>query len=85
MEWAPKVRVNMVTAGMVLTDDTAEWYGEGERLDRINATVPARAGWPSPPRSPTRCWPWPAPLFRHASGANLVVAGGGERPPYLDA
>ncbi|MDQ3294725.1 MAG: SDR family oxidoreductase, partial [Actinomycetota bacterium] len=24
-----------------------------------------------------------SPLFRHASGTNVVVDGGGERPPYL--
>jgi len=82
MEWAPKVRVNMVTAGLVRTADTAPWYGEGEKLARISATVPlgriaegddiaaAVLGLASP-------------LFAHASGANLVVDGGGERPPYL--
>jgi NAD(P)-dependent dehydrogenase (short-subunit alcohol dehydrogenase family) len=26
-----------------------------------------------------------SPLCRFASGANLVVDGGGERPPYIDA
>jgi NAD(P)-dependent dehydrogenase (short-subunit alcohol dehydrogenase family) len=83
MEWAPKVRVNMVTAGLVVTADTAAWYGEGEKLARISASVPlgriaegddvaaAVLGMASP-------------LFAHASGANLVVDGGGERPPYLD-
>jgi NAD(P)-dependent dehydrogenase (short-subunit alcohol dehydrogenase family) len=82
MEWAPKVRVNMVTAGLVRTADTAPWYGEGEKLARVSATVPlgriaegddvaaAVLGLASP-------------LFAHASGANLVVDGGGERPPYL--
>lgn len=83
MEWAPKVRVNMVTAGLVRTADTAPWYGEGERLARISVGVPlgriaegddiaaAVVGLASP-------------LFAHASGANLVVDGGGERPPYID-
>jgi NAD(P)-dependent dehydrogenase (short-subunit alcohol dehydrogenase family) len=84
MEWAPKVRVNMVTAGLVVTADTAAFYGEGEKLAAISAGVPlgriadgddiaaAVVGLASP-------------LFAHASGANLVVDGGGERPPYLDA
>jgi len=84
MEWAPKVRVNMVSAGMVLTDDTAEWYGEGERLDRINATVPL-GRMAEPAEIADAVLAMASPLFRHASGANVVVAGGGERPPYRDA
>ena len=85
MEWAPKVRVNMVSAGMVLTDDTAEWYGEGERLDRINATVPLGPHGRARRDRRRGAGHGQSPLFRHASGANVVVAGGGERPPYRDA
>jgi NAD(P)-dependent dehydrogenase (short-subunit alcohol dehydrogenase family) len=83
MEWAPKVRVNMVTAGLVVTADTAAWYGEGEKLAAISATVPlgriAEGGDVA-----AAVLGLASPLFAHASGANVVVDGGGERPPYLD-
>ena len=83
MEWAPKVRVNMVTAGLVETADTAEWYGEGEALARVHATVPL-GHMASPADVADAVLALASPLCRHASGANLVVDGGGERPPFLD-
>jgi NAD(P)-dependent dehydrogenase (short-subunit alcohol dehydrogenase family) len=84
MEWAPKVRVNMVSAGLVLTDDAREWYGEGDRLTRVNATVPL-GRMAEPGEIADAVLAMASPLFRHASGTNVVVAGGGERPPFLDA
>lgn len=82
MEWAPKVRVNMVTAGLVLTDDTAEWYGEGEALERVHATVPM--GRMADPTDVAAAVVAVASL-EYLTGANLVVDGGGERPPFLGA
>lgn len=84
MEWAPKVRVNMVTAGLVATADTVQWYGEGEAFERVNATVPL-GHMAEPAEIADAVLAVASPLCRHASGANLVVHGGGERPPYLDA
>ena len=84
MEWAPKVRVNMVTAGLVETADTAAWYGEGEALARVHATVPL-GRMASPEDVADAVLAMASPLCRHASGANLVVDGGGERPPYIEA
>ena len=83
MEWAPKVRVNMLTAGMVVTADTAEWYGEGEKLARISGTVPL-GRIATGDDVAAAVLGLASPLFAHASGANLVVDGGGERPPFLD-
>ena len=84
MEWAPKVRVNMVTAGLVLTADTAQWYGDGEALARVHATVPV-GRMAEPAEIADAVLALASPLFRHASGANVVVHGGGERPPFLAA
>lgn len=84
MEWAPKVRVNMVTAGLVHTPDTAAFYGEGEALQRVHATVPL-GHMAEPAEIADAVLAMASPLCRHASGANLVVHGGGERPPYLAA
>jgi NAD(P)-dependent dehydrogenase (short-subunit alcohol dehydrogenase family) len=84
MEWAPKVRVNMVTAGLVLTSDTAEWYGEGDALARVHETVPL-GRMAEPAEIADAVLAMASPLFRHASGANIVIHGGGERPPFLGA
>jgi NAD(P)-dependent dehydrogenase (short-subunit alcohol dehydrogenase family) len=84
MEWAPKVRVNMVTAGLVMTADTAEWYGEGDAADRVHATVPL-GHMADPAEIADAVVGLASPLFRYASGTNLVLDGGGERPPYMDA
>jgi NAD(P)-dependent dehydrogenase (short-subunit alcohol dehydrogenase family) len=84
MEWAPKVRVNMVTAGLVLTDDSKAWYGEGEALARVHATVPL-GRMADPGDIADAVLAVASPLCRFASGANLVVDGGGERPPYIEA
>jgi NAD(P)-dependent dehydrogenase (short-subunit alcohol dehydrogenase family) len=83
MEWAPKVRVNMVTAGLVATADNEQWYGEGEALARVHATVPL-GHMATPEEIADAVLAIASPLCRHASGANLVVSGGGERPPFLD-
>src|SRR3546814_11112012 len=47
IEWAPKVRVNAVTGGMIATDDSLDHYGGPDGLARVAATVPAaRVGTP---------------------------------------
>lgn len=82
MEWAPAVRVNMVTAGLVRTDDTAQWYGEGEVLARVEATVPmGRMATPADIAEAVLA----VASLEYLTGANLVLHGGGERPPYFDA
>jgi len=82
MEWAPSVRVNMVTAGLVLTDDTAQWYGEGEALARVAATVPmGRMATPADIADAVVA----VASLEYLTGANLVLHGGGERPPFLEA
>jgi NAD(P)-dependent dehydrogenase (short-subunit alcohol dehydrogenase family) len=40
MEWAPAVRVNCVSAGLLVTDAGDEHYGGPEGLARVTATVP---------------------------------------------
>src|SRR5436305_2030413 len=48
MEWAPKVRVNCVTAGLMWTQDVKDFYGGDAAVERVAATVPAgRLGQPS--------------------------------------
>ena len=85
MEWAPKVRVNMVTAGLVADRRHRRVVRRGRRARPGARHRAARRAWPSPRTIADAVLALASPLCRHASGANLVVAGGGERPPYLDA
>jgi NAD(P)-dependent dehydrogenase (short-subunit alcohol dehydrogenase family) len=84
LEWAPKVRVNACTAGLVATEDSLEWYGGQEGLDRVAATVPmGRFGAPDDIADAVAFFA--SPLSRYVTGANLVLHGGGEWPAFLRA
>ena len=84
VEWAPKVRVNAVTAGLIRTELAGLWYGDEEGIAAVGATVPlGRMGEPSDVAS--ACLYLASPLAAYISGANIVVHGGGERPAYQSA
>ena len=84
MEWAPDVRVNMVTAGLVKTEQAGLFYGDEAGIARVAATVPA-GRMADPEDIGDACLLLSSPLARHITGANLLVHGGGERPPFWDA
>ncbi|HTO01473.1 MAG TPA: SDR family oxidoreductase, partial [Microthrixaceae bacterium] len=47
VEWAPKVRVTAIVAGLILTEQAEVHYGDPESVKRVAATVPAgRLGAP---------------------------------------
>jgi NAD(P)-dependent dehydrogenase (short-subunit alcohol dehydrogenase family) len=84
MEWAPAVRVNAVTAGLVKTEQSHLFYGDAEGIARVDATVPM--GRMADPRDVgDACVFLASPPARYISGSNLLVHGGGERPPYIGA
>ena len=84
MEWAPKVRVNAVSAGLVATEDSLDHYGGDEGLARVAATVPSgRFGTPGDVADAVAFLA--SPLATYATGANLVLHGGGEWPAFLRA
>ena len=84
MEWAPKVRVNAVTAGLIRTELAHLFYGDADALQRVAATVPVgRMGEPDDVAS--ACLFLASSAASFITGANLVVHGGGERPPYIEA
>jgi NAD(P)-dependent dehydrogenase (short-subunit alcohol dehydrogenase family) len=84
IEWAPKVRVNAVTAGMVATEDSLEHYGGAERLAAVAETVPMqRMGTPLDVADAVVFLA--SPLASYATGANLLLHGGGEWPAFLRA
>ena len=84
LEWAPAVRVNCVSAGLLETDAGDEHYGGPEGLIRVAATVPlGRMGGPQDVAQ--ACLFLASEGAAYVSGANLVVHGGGEWPAYLAA
>jgi NAD(P)-dependent dehydrogenase (short-subunit alcohol dehydrogenase family) len=84
IEWAPKVRVNAVSGGMIATEDSLEHYGGAEGLARVAATVPnGRFGTPADVADAVVFLA--SPLSSYATGANLVLHGGGEWPAFLRA
>jgi NAD(P)-dependent dehydrogenase (short-subunit alcohol dehydrogenase family) len=84
VEWAPKVRLMSVAAGMVETEQSELHSGDAAGVAAVGATVPA--GRLATPRDVgDACAFLASPLASYASGATLLLHGGGERPPFLDA
>lgn len=83
MEWAPKVRVNAVSAGMVRTELFEQYYGGPDGAAAVAATVPL--GRVAEPTDVGDAVVWLAsPLAHFVSGANVVVHGGGERLAFFE-
>jgi NAD(P)-dependent dehydrogenase (short-subunit alcohol dehydrogenase family) len=85
VEWAPQVRVNCVSAGLMAKDQFDEHYGGAEGLAAVAATVPlGRFGTPDDVASLCLFLATPG-LSGYVTGSNLVVHGGGEWPSYMAA
>ncbi len=84
VEWAPRVRVNTVTAGLTLTESAHLHYGDEEGVRAVAATIPLQR-LAVPEDIGHACLFLASPLAAYISGSNLLVHGGGEKPAYLDA
>ncbi|MEV6930660.1 SDR family oxidoreductase [Dactylosporangium sp. NPDC051485] len=84
LEWAPKVRVNTVTAGAVRTEDNAAHYGGEDALAAVAATVPL-GRMATPEDIAAAVLLLASPLAGYVTGSSLVVDGGGQFPRYWDA
>src|SRR5262245_59687649 len=84
MEWAPKVRVNAISVGLILTEQSHLFYGDEEGIARVSATVPMKR-MAVPTDVGDVCLFLASPLAAYVTGANLFAHGGGEPPPYLEA
>jgi NAD(P)-dependent dehydrogenase (short-subunit alcohol dehydrogenase family) len=81
VEWAPKVRVNAVTAGMIRTELAHLHYGDEADIAAVAGTVPlGRMGEPEDVGD--TCLYLASPLASYVSGANILMHGGGEKPAY---
>lgn len=84
VEWAPLVRVNAVTAGMIKTEQSHLHYGDEAGIAAVAGTVPmGRLGEPEDVGD--ACLFLASPLSRYMSGANILLHGGGEKPAFLGA
>ena len=78
LEWAPKVRVNHITAGLVMTENAAEHYGRDGGASVARAIPMGRMAEPADVAS--ACLFLASPLASYVTGADLAVHGGGEFP-----
>ena len=84
VEWGPKVRVNSVVVGLVVTEQAHLFYGDDEGIAAVGATVPL-GRMADPSDIADVCVFLASPLSRYVSGAEVLVHGGGEKPAYMGA
>lgn len=84
VEWAPRVRVNAVTAGLVKTEQAHMHYGDDAGIAAVEKTIPL-GRLAEPTDIGDVCLFLASPLSSYVSGANLFAHGGGEKPAFLDA
>jgi len=84
VEWAPQVRVNLVTGGLIETEQSHLHYGDEAGVAAVAATVPL-GRLATPTDIADACVFLASPLASYVSGADLLVHGGGERPAFLAA
>jgi NAD(P)-dependent dehydrogenase (short-subunit alcohol dehydrogenase family) len=82
MEWGPRVRVNAVTVGYLETEQTEEQYGEYDGMAGIADLLPMRR-FARPADVAAACLFLASPGAVYLTGANLLVHGGGEPPPFF--
>lgn len=84
VEWAPKVRVVAVSPGLIRTEQSHLHYGDEEGIAKVARTVPlGRLGIPE--EIGNACVWLASDQAGYASGTNLVVDGGGDKPAFLEA
>jgi NAD(P)-dependent dehydrogenase (short-subunit alcohol dehydrogenase family) len=84
VEWAPKVRVVVVSPGLVRTEQSALHYGNADGIAAVGATIPL-GRMAEPDDVAQACLFVASPRASYLSGTNLLLHGGGEKPAFLDA
>ena len=80
LEWAPKVRVNQVTVGLLRTELVEQTYGKN--VAAVEATVPM-GRFATGDDVAAACMVLTSPEMSYTTGAELLVDGGGEIPSWL--
>jgi NAD(P)-dependent dehydrogenase (short-subunit alcohol dehydrogenase family) len=81
MEWAPKVRVNLVTVGYLETEQRAMHYGDDAQAAAVARTIPT-GRFVTPADVAGVCLFLASPAAAAVTGADIAVHGGGETPPF---
>lgn len=84
VEWAPKVRVNSVIAGLIRTEQSHLHYGDEAGIEAVGDTIPL-GRMALPEDIGDACLFLSSPLASYVSGTTVTVHGGGEKPAFLDA
>lgn len=82
VEWAPEIRVNAVSSGLVATESAVDHYGTPAQYEQVASTVP-RGRLATPKELGNVCVMLASPLSAHITGAVVPVDGGGEWPAFL--
>jgi NAD(P)-dependent dehydrogenase (short-subunit alcohol dehydrogenase family) len=82
MEWAPKVRVNQVTVGLLHTERIEEYYGRD--VTAVEATIPM-GRMATAADVGAMCVLLASPSAGYLTGADVMLDGGGEEPAFLQA
>lgn len=80
-EWAPKVRTNFITVGMVHTENMAQTYGDEASVARIEAVIPMRR-FVEPADVAEACLFLTSESASYITGADLIMDGGGDKPTW---
>ncbi|MFD0854659.1 SDR family oxidoreductase, partial [Actinomadura adrarensis] len=84
VEWAPQVRVNALTLGMVRTEQAHLHYGDEDGIAAVEKTIPLLR-MAAPSEVGETCVFLASDKAAYFTGATLTMHGGGERPAFLDA
>lgn len=84
VEWAPKVRVNALAIGPILTEKASMHFGEGKIREAIERTVPM-GRMATPNDIADVCLFLASPLASYVTGASILLHGGGEWPAFFRA
>lgn len=82
VEWAPKVRVMAVSPGLVKTEQSYLHYGDDDGIAAVAKTIPA-GRLAEPDDIANACLYLASKNAVYASGANLLLNGGGEMPAFM--
>lgn len=84
IEWAPKVRVNSIIAGLIKTEQHHLHYGDDDGVAAVAKTIPLqRMGLPEDIGK--LCALLSSDYNSYMSGSNVLAHGGGEAPAFLAA
>lgn len=84
VEWAPKVRVNAITAGLIRTEQSHLHYGDEAGIAAVANTIPLER-MAVPKDIGDTCLYLASSLASYVSGTSVLVHGGGEKPAFLGA